>query len=128
MILDTSAILAVLFDEPERDEFLEKIGAADQVGVGAPTVVESGIVLCGSRGERGAGQLSEFLRRAGAVVVAFESTHWGRAVDAWLRYGKGRHAAGLNFGDCLAYATASVAAQPLLCKGGDFAQTDLALA
>lgn len=128
MILDTSAILAVLFDEPEREEFLRKIGDADQVGVGAPTVVESGIVLCGSRGERGRAQLTELLRRAGAVVVSFESTHWGRAVDAWLRYGKGRHAAGLNFGDCLAYATAAVAAQPLLCKGGDFAQTDLALA
>ena len=128
MILDTSAILAVLFDEPERDEFVRKIGDAAQVGVGAPTVVETGIVLCGSRGESGRLQLAEFVRRAGAVVISFEGVHWSSAVDAWLRFGRGRHPAALNLGDCLAYATAAVASQPLLCKGSDFAQTDLGLA
>jgi ribonuclease VapC len=128
VILDTSAILAVLFDEPERPEFVLKIDAADQVGVGAPTVVETAIVLCGVRGEIGHRHLGDFLDRANAVVVSFEDVHWARAVEAWLRYGRGRHRAALNFGDCLAYATAVVARQPLLCKGCDFAETDLALA
>ena len=128
MILDTSAILAILFDEPEQDAFLEKIGAADQVGIGAPTLVETGIVLCGASGEAGLTHLAGFIERADAVVVSFEAAHWRTAVDAWLRYGKGRHPAALNFGDCLAYATAHVANQPLLCKGDDFTKTDLALA
>lgn len=128
MILDTSAILAILFDEPEQDEFLHKIGAADQVGVGAPTLVETGIVLCGAHGETGLTQLSGFTERANAVVVSFETAHWRTAVQAWLRYGKGRHPAALNYGDCLTYATARVADQPLLCKGDGFVQTDLALA
>lgn len=128
MILDTSAILAVLFDECEREDFLRKIGEAEQVGVGAPTVVETGIVLCGTRGEGGRAQLAEFVARAGAVVISFESVHWSSALDAWLRFGRGRHPAALNFGDCLAYAVAAIAQEPLLCKGGDFAQTDLALA
>jgi ribonuclease VapC len=128
VILDTSAILAVLYDEPEQDELLEKIGASDQVGVGAPTLAETAIVLCGARGEIGLSHLADFIERADTVVVSFEAAHWRSAVDAWLRYGKGRHPAALNFGDCLAYATAQVAAQPLLCKGDDFAKTDLALA
>ncbi len=128
MILDTSAILAILYDEQEQADLLEKLGQADQVGVGAPTLAEAAIVLCGARGEIGLSQLADFTERAAAVVVPFEAAHWRSAVDAWLRYGKGRHPAALNFGDCLAYATARVAAQPLLCKGDDFAKTDLTLA
>jgi ribonuclease VapC len=128
VILDTSAILAILFDEPEQDEFLDKIGSADALGVGAPTLTETAIVLCGARGDIGLTQLATFIERADAVVVAFEDAHWHSAVHAWLRYGKGRHPAALNFGDCLAYATAQVAPQPLLCKGDDFAKTDLTLA
>ncbi|MGH3049422.1 MAG: type II toxin-antitoxin system VapC family toxin [Gaiellaceae bacterium] len=128
MILDTSAILAVLFDEPERAELVRKIGAADDVAVGAPTLVEASIVLSALAGEAGHAQLAGFVERVGAVVVAFGAAHWRSAADAWLRYGKGRHPAALNLGDCLAYAAAAVAAQPLLCKGDDFARTDLRLA
>lgn len=127
MILDTSAILAVFFREPERDEFLRKIGSAAIVGIGSPTLAESAIVLAARVGEAGPRQLARIVERAGLVVISFDPPHWQLAVDAWLRFGKGRHA-GLNFGDCLAYATATLAGQPLLCKGEDFANTDLALA
>jgi ribonuclease VapC len=128
VILDTSAILAVFFREPEGDAFLEKIGAAPVVGVGAPTLAESAIVLAARLGEAGPRQLARLVERAGLVVVSFELPHWQVAAEAWLRFGKGRHEAALNFGDCLAYATARLAGEPLLCKGDDFAKTDLALA
>lgn len=128
MILDTSAILALLFGEPERDEFIAKIGLASQVGVGAPTLVESAIVLAARLGEEGPRYLERLVDRAGVVVIPFEASHWSIAAHAWLRYGRGRHPASLNFGDCLAYATARLADRPLLCKGDDFRRTDLRLA
>lgn len=128
MILDTSAILALLFAEPEHDEFIAKIGRASSVGVGAPTLVESGIVLAARLGPDGPRHLERLVERAGVVVIAFEAAHWSIAADAWLCYGRGRHPAALNFGDCLAYATARLADRPLLCKGDAFPQTDLPLA
>ena len=128
MILDTSAILAIVFREPEQDEFLGKIGAASIVGVGAPTLVETGIVLAARLGERGYRSLSLMVERAGIVVISFDPPHSHLAMGAWLRFGRGRHPAGLNFGDCLAYATARLAGRPLLCKGDDFSKTDLVLA
>lgn len=127
MILDTSAILAIAFREVERDGFLAAIGGADVVGIGTPTLVESSIVLSARLDETGTRWLERVIDRAEIVVVPFEAHHWQVAADAWLRYGRGRHAAGLNFGDCLTYATARVARRPLLCKGDDFTQTDLAL-
>jgi ribonuclease VapC len=128
VILDTSAILAVFFREPERDDFLHRIGAAPVVGVGAPTLVESAIVLAARLGEAGPRQLARIVERAGLVVISFELAHWQLAAEAWLRFGRGHHPAALNFGDCLAYATARLAGQPLLCKGDDFSKTDLMLA
>ena len=128
MILDTSAILAVLFREPERDTLLRKIGAATAVGVGAPTLAECAIVLGARLGEAGPRYLARMVERASIVVIPFDAAHWQVAAEAWFRFGRGRHEASLNFGDCLAYATARVAAQPLLCKGDDFSKTDLALA
>ena len=128
MILDTSAILAVVFREPEQDEFLHKIGAAPIVGVGAPTLVETAIVLTARLGAEGQRMLSRLVELAGIVVISYEQPHVLLAFDAWLRFGRGRHPAGLNFGDCLAYATARFAQRPLLCKGDDFSKTDLALA
>ena len=96
--------------------------------VATPIEAETAIVLCAIRGDSGRSQLAAFVERAGAIIVPFEAAHWRSAADAWLRYGKGRHPAALNFGDCLAYATAQVTGQPLLCTGGDFAQTELPLA
>ena len=128
MILDSSAIVAIALDEPERDEFIAKIDEADTMGVGAPTLVEAAIVLAARTGIETDDLLAELLSVAEAVVIEFGEAHWQEALLAWWRFGKSRHMANLNFGDCLAYATARVASQPLLCKGDDFAKTDLALA
>ncbi len=128
MVLDTSAILALLFREPGRDDLLRKIGAAATVAVGAPTLAECSIVLAARMGDAGPRHLGRLVDRAGVVVIPFDGVHWQVAADAWLRFGRGRHPARLNLGDCLAYATARVAGQPLLCIGSDFPQTDVALA
>ncbi len=128
MILDSSALLAIALDEPERDAFIAKIDEADCVGIGAPTLVEAGIVLAARTGTEPGDLLGELVSVGEAVVIEFGEAHWQEALAAWWRFGKSRHAANLNFGDCLAYATARLAAQPLLCKGDDFAKTDLALA
>ena len=127
MILDTSAILAIALREPERDDFLTKIGLADLVGVGAPSLVEASIVLINRLGEPGGRWVERLVERTETVVIPFEPVHWRAAIECWRHYGRGRHAAGLNLGDCFAYATAKVADRPLLCKGDDFAKTDLAL-
>jgi len=128
VILDTSAILAIFFREPERDDLLRTIGGGPIVGVGAPTLTETSIVLAARRGEAGLRGLERIVERAGIVVIAFERAHWQAAAEAWLRFGRGRHPAGLNLGDCFSYATARVADEPLLCVGDDFAKTDLRLA
>jgi ribonuclease VapC len=128
LILDTSAIVAIVFREAEEEEFLRKIGTAVAVGVGAPTLAETAIVLAARLGEESQRLLFLLVQRAGIVVVPFGTAHWQLASEAWLRYGRGRHPAELNFGDCLAYATARLAGRPLLCKGDDFSKTDLALA
>jgi ribonuclease VapC len=128
VILDTSAILAVILREPEGNDFLTKIGAATAVGIGAPTLVETSVILAARVGEAGSHRLARLVERTDTVVVAFEPGHWQVAFDAWMRFGKGRHTAGLNFGDCLSYAVARMAAEPLLCKGDDFAKTDIELA
>lgn len=128
MILDTSAVLAIIFREPEEEDFIRKIGAAPTIGIGAPTLVETTIVVAARLGEQGQGLISRMIVRAGIVVISFDAPHSQMAMDAWLRFGKGRHPAALNFGDCLTYATARLAGRPLLCKGDDFSKTDLALA
>jgi len=128
VILDTSAIVAIIFREPEQRELLWKIDDAPLIGIGAPTLVEASIVLTAKLGASGRRHLSLLLERAGAIVISFDSAHAQLAAEAWLRFGKGQHPARLNFGDCCAYATARLAGRPLLCKGADFSMTDLALA
>ena len=128
MILDASAVVAIALDEPEREIFVGKINAADSVAVGAPTLVEAGIVLSARAGRDSSAVLVELLASADAIVIEFGQRHWREAVSAWGRVGKGRHPAGLNFGDCLTYATALVAGEALLAKGDDFTQTDIPLA
>ncbi|MBX3031338.1 MAG: type II toxin-antitoxin system VapC family toxin [Chloroflexi bacterium] len=127
MILDASAIVALALDEPERAELTDRIDGAAVVAVGAPTLVEVGLVL-GARlqGETTA-WITEMLRTSDVTVIAFGDDHWREALRAWDTYGKGRHRARLNFGDCLAYATARVARRPLLAKGDDFRHTDIEL-
>ncbi len=127
MIVDSSAILAILFREPEWPRLLERITDGEAPGVGTPTLVESALVLASRLGPPGKSLLARFVQESGLREIPFTAAHWSVAVDAYLRYGKGRHPAALNFGDCLTYATATLAGEPLLCVGDDFAQTDLAL-
>lgn len=128
MILDSSAIIAIIFQEPGYEAVLEKLGTAVEVGIGAPTLVECSIVLSARLNRDARGLLARFLEEANVTIIPFTDAHYGTATGAWLKYGKGRHPAGLNFGDCLAYAVAKLTAVPLLCVGDDFPQTDLPLA
>ena len=128
MILDSSAVIAIVLREPGCEALLAKLAASRVTGIGAPTLAEIGLVLTAKFGRSARGVLSGFLQEAGVTVIPFGEQHWRASVEAYTRFGKGRHAAGLNFGDCLAYATARMAGQPLLCIGDDFARTDLALA
>ena len=128
MILDSSAICAAVLDEPERDEFGRRMNEASFVGIGAPTLVEAAMVLSSWLGEGADRLIAAALADADVVILGFGRDHWREALSAWTRFGRGRHPARLNFGDCLAYATARVANEPLLAKGGDFALTDIMLA
>lgn len=125
MILDSSALVAIILGESNHAELLAKIEAAPGIAIGAPTLVETLIVLTARlRGEPTLA-LKELLRASEAEVIPFNEDHGRSALTAYLRFGKGRHPAALNFGDCLSYATAAVARQPLLFVGGDFSQTDI---
>lgn len=128
MILDSSAVVAILMEESGAEDLLVKLRQPGPVGIGAPTLLETGIVLAHRLQKDPTPVLEGFLRELGGNVLSFDETHWRIATDAFLRFGKGRHPAALNFGDCLAYATARIAGRPLLCIGGDFARTDLDLA
>jgi ribonuclease VapC len=126
LILDSSALIAVLLREDGRERLLDAIDSAPEVVIGTPTVVESSIVLVRRFGLVGRLMLSRFLGRYSVVVLPFDERHWNAAADAFVRFGKGRHPARLNYGDCMTYAMARVAGAPLLFVGGDFARTDLA--
>lgn len=128
MIVDSSAILGILLKEPGSHVLIEKLAAAGAVGVGAPTVVETGILLSARVAADAKRLLSLFLLETEIVVVPFGEAHARAAVDAYLRFGKGRHRAGLNFGGCLTYAVARLAGEPLLCTGPEFRRTDLQIA
>ena len=125
MTLDTSSVLAILRDEPERAEFVALIEQARRRLMSAVSVLEAAMVLEGRRGDDAGADLDLFLQRASIEIVAFdqEQLAWARA--AFRRFGKGRHPAGLNFGDCAAYALAQWSGEPLLFKGTDFRATDV---
>jgi len=127
LIIDSSAVLAVLFRETGAEDLLSTIVDADYVGIGSPTAAETGLVLTARLQKNASGSLLRFFEETGIEIIAFSDLHWQRAIDAFSRFGKGRHPAGLNFGDCMTYATAALARQPLLCRGDDFRKTDLEL-
>ena len=128
MIIDSSAILAVIGKEPGYERIIHELAASAGTRIGAPTRLETGIVLTARFGPRGKTALARFLQENSIETVAFDEGHAIAALDAYSRFGKGRHPAALNFGDCCTYAVASVAGEPLLCTGDDFATTDLVLA
>ena len=125
MVIDTSALLAVLLDEPERRSYNESIEAADSRVMSVATFVEVSIVLEARYGAEGLRALDRFIERAGIDLAPVDLEQARIARDAFSRFGKGRHAAALNFGDCFSYALAQVLGEPLLYKGDDFSRTDL---
>ena len=125
MVIDSSAVLAILQNEPERRAFNEAIAAAETRLLSAASLVELSIVLEARFGPDAQGDLDLFLSTAQIEIVALDRDQAELARGAFSRYGKGRHRAGLNFGDCFAYALAQWAGDPLLFKGDDFSHTDL---
>jgi ribonuclease VapC len=126
IVLDTSAIIAILLDEDEAGAFSRVIETADGVSASAASVIEAAMVLIGRVGVDGRSDLVEFIRTSRCEIVPVTADQVEIAIDAFVRYGKGNHKAGLNFGDCFADALARSSHQPLLYKGGDFALTDIA--
>jgi ribonuclease VapC len=125
MILDTSALLAILQDEPERRTFNEAIEDAAVVRISAPTYVESSVVIEARFGAEGLRDLDRLLELASVEIVSFDAVQARAARDGFSRYGKGRHPASLNLGDCFSYALARVLGETLLYKGEDFDRTDV---
>jgi ribonuclease VapC len=125
MILDTSALVAILYGEPEGTRFTQLIHDADVCRLSVANFVELSMVVESQLGPDGARQADAFLRRAGVMIETVTVEHGHLARQAFLDYGKGRHKAGLNFGDCFAYALTKATGEPLLFKGNDFTQTDV---
>jgi ribonuclease VapC len=125
MVIDTSALAAIFFAEPERKTFLDAIAAAGSKLVSAASVLETGIVLEGRQGEAAGREFDLFVVRANLQIVAVDAEQADLARSAWRKYGKGRHQAALNFGDCFSYALAKFSGEPLLAKGTDFSLTDI---
>jgi ribonuclease VapC len=125
MVIDVSGLLAILLDEPERRAFNEAIEAADARAMSVATLVELSIVLESRFGAEGLRDLDLFVVRAGIELVPVDLEQAHEARRAFSRFGRGRHPAGLNYGDCFAYALARVRGEPLLFKGEDFSQTDV---
>lgn len=128
MIVDSSALVAIVTREPGYEWVVEKLRTADAAAIGTPTLAETGIVLNARLGIKSAGVLERMLDEFGVQEISFSEMHWREAVEAHRKYGKGRHKANLNFGDCMTYATAKLAGASLLYTGGDFSHTDLTAA
>lgn len=127
--LDSSALIALMRAEPETERFLKAIAAANSRLLSAVNYLETGMVLAGPHGPEAIWRPFEaFLARAQVAIVAFDHEQARTAREAFLRFGKGRHPASLNFGDCAAYALAKSRGAPLLFKGSDFSKTDIVAA
>jgi ribonuclease VapC len=125
LIVDASAIVATLLAEPAGEAIGEVLATERDAAVPAHSLVEASMVMTSRIGPAGRQAVRGLVAELELAVVPFEERHWVVAVDAFERFGKGRHPAALNFGDCLTYAVAHVTQRPLLCVGDDFARTDL---
>jgi ribonuclease VapC len=129
IVVDTSAVVAILRDEPEKDRFVDAILAASPRLMSAVSLQEAGMVIAGQCGDEATWEpLDALLARLDVEIVAHDAALAGIARTAFLRFGKGRQSSGLNFGDCASYALAKAHNIPLLFKGDDFARTDIATA
>lgn len=115
----------MIIEEPGHERLLDATADAAEVAIGAPTLVEVEMVMIGRSDLQGRSLVAQFLERNDVEVIAFDEAQRRAAADAFISYGKGRHPAALNYGDCMTYATARVADHPLLFTGNDFAQTDI---
>lgn len=127
MIIDSSAIIAAIYQELEREHIVSALEVGTVATIGSPTLFETELVLCARRGAAGLAMAHRFVTEFELEEIPFDDRHRSAATAAFLRFGKGRHPAGLNLGDCMTYAIAKLADEPLLCVGDDFAQTDLEL-
>ena len=127
MVIDTSALVAILQREPERRAFIEAIEAADARLMSVATFVEISLVVEARHGAECLRDLDHFIGRAGIEFVPVDAEHGKLAGSAFSRLGKGRHRAGLNYGDCFSYALAISTGEPLLFKGDDFVHTDVTM-
>ena len=128
MIIDSSAICAILLNEADRGYYEEAIARATNRRMSAASLLETSIVIESRGGQARADELDAFIQRHNIEIVPVTAEHVEAARRAWRRFGKGNHPAGLNLGDCLAYALWDMTREPLLFKGGDFSQTDAAVA
>jgi ribonuclease VapC len=125
MVIDTSAIVAIALDEPDAAEIERRIADDPVRLISAATVLETTIVLETRLGDAGGREFDLWLLKIGAEIVPVDAEQTDAARRAWRHYGKGRHAAALNYGDCFSYALALTRGEPLLFKGEDFAKTDV---
>ena len=125
MTLDSSVLIAILFEESRYLDLVDRILTADHVRIGAPTVVETSMVFAGSRGAQAIAKVETLVRELGVTVVPFGERESRVAVAAFLQFGRGHHPAALNFGDCFSYAVAAVAKDSLMFVGDDFTHTDI---
>ena len=125
MVIDTSAIVAIALNEPEAPSFEERVADAPVRLISAATLLETAMVIETRLGEPGGAELDLWLNKAGVQIVPVDAELADVARRAWRRFGKGRHPAGLNFGDCFSYALAALTQEALLFKGRDFAETDI---
>jgi ribonuclease VapC len=125
VVIDSSALITIVLKEPDHELVLDQIANADVILIGAPTLLETAIVLSGRLMQDARPMLAMLVRRLHIQVVGFTEDHYEAASDAFLLYGKGLYPAALNFGDCMTYAVAKLSGLPLLYTGGDFSQTDI---
>jgi ribonuclease VapC len=125
MVIDSSALIAILQFEAEHVPFRRAIARAATRLVSATTLLETSMVILGRQQEQGLGELDDLIASSDIRIVPFDARHSALALDAFRRYGKGRHRAGLNMGDCFSYALAKATGLPLLFKGDDFVHTDV---
>ncbi|MGZ8160811.1 MAG: type II toxin-antitoxin system VapC family toxin [Methylobacter sp.] len=125
MVVDSSVLIAILLQEEDAAQYAQKLLDADQIYISAVSVVEASMVIEYKKGELGAIKFDELIQLIDPVVIAFDKRQAQLARNAWRKYGKGRHPAKLNFGDCCSYAAAQQSNMPLLFKGNDFSQTDI---
>jgi len=125
MVIDTSAIVAIFFNESDAQTYRQRIADDPIRLISAATLLEASMVIEGRFGEPGGAELDLWLHKTEAEIVAVSEEHADQARRAWRRFGKGRHPAGLNYGDCFSYALARISGEPLLFKGDDFSKTDI---